>query len=178
MIFLGTDRRKEVDGKDYFGMDIYSFKNSSPRQLVGSAYWIEDSLFRNLIEAILRLLERAGFRIVVAHGHGPSTKAFRSWGKELSQKFGMKLLTVWRKDESDGMGIQTDHAAANETSLLMTLHPELVQMENLSKDQDLWPVGVLGNDPRVHASEELGRKAIESQVERVAGILRRTLEKM
>lgn len=177
-LFLGTDRKEVVNGKDYYGMDIYSFKNSSPRQLDGSAYWIEDSLFRKLIEAILRLLKRAGFRIVVAHGHGPSTSTFRSWSKELSEKIGMKLLTVWREDESDGLGIQTDHAAANETSLLMTLHPELVQMQNLSEDPDLWPVGVLGNDPRIHASAGLGRKAIEIQAERMTDMLRKALEKI
>jgi creatinine amidohydrolase len=177
-LFLGTDRKEVVNGKDYYGMDIFGFKNSSPRQLDGSAYWIEDSLFGNLIESILHLLKRAGFRVVVAHGHGPSTRNFRNWSKELSEKFGMKLFVVWREDESDGMGIQTDHAASNETSLLMALRPELVQIENLREDLDVWPVGVLGKDPRVHASAELGRKAIETHAERMTGILSKALERI
>ena len=66
-------------------------------------------------------------------------------------------------------------AAANETSLLMALRPELVQMENLSEDLDEWPVAVGGKDPRIYASAELGQKAIAMQVERMADILRKAL---
>ncbi len=178
MLFLGPDRKEVVDGKDYYGMDIFGFKNSPPQQLDGSAYWVEDVLFRQLIEAILHLLKRAGFQIVVAHGHGPSTGSFRSWSEELGEKFGLKLFVVWREDESDGLGIQTDHAAANETSLLMALRPELVQMENLPTDLNVWPVAVGGKEPRVHASAEQGQKAIAMQVERMAGILRKALDKI
>ena len=178
MLFLGPDRKEVVDGKDYYGMDIFGFKNSPPQQLDGSAYWVEDVLFSQLIEAILHLLKRAGFQIVVAHGHGPSTGSFRSWSEELGEKFGLKLFVVWREDESDGLGIQTDHAAANETSLLMALRPELVQMENLPTDLNVWPVAVGGKEPRVHASAEQGQKAIAMQVERMAGILRKALDKI
>jgi len=178
MLFLGPDRKEVVDENDYYGMDIYGFRDSSPQQLDGSAYWIEDSLFRQLIESTLHLLKRAGFKIVVAHGHGPSTGSFRNWSNELGEKFGLKLFVVWRQDESDGMGIQTDHAAANETSLLMALRPELVQMENLSEDLNVWPVAVGGKDPRVYASEERGKKAIAMQVERMADILRKALNEI
>jgi len=178
MLFLGPDRKEVVDEKDYYGMDIFGFRDLPPQQLDGSVYWIEDGLFRQLIESALHLLKRAGFKIVVAHGHGPSTGNFRNWREELSEKFELKLFVVWRDDESDGMGIQTDHAAANETSLLMALHPELVQMENLPADLDTWPVAVGGKDPRIHASAELGRKAIAMQVERMADILRKTLEEI
>ena len=178
MLFLGPDRKEVVDEKDYYGMDIYGFKDSPPQQLDGSAYWLEEPLFRELIESILHLLKRAGFKIVVAHGHGPSTGSFRGWSEDLSEKFGLKLFVVWREDESDGMGIQTDHAAANETSLLMALRPELVQMENLPEDLNVWPVAVGGKDPRVHASAERGQKAIAVQVERMADILRKTLNEI
>ena len=178
MLFLGPDRKEIVDGKAYYGMDIFGFRDSPPQQLDGSAYRIEDALYRQLIESILHLVKRAGFKIVVAHGHGPSTGSFRNWREELSEKFGLKLFVVWRDDESDGMGIQTDHAAANETSLLMALHPELVQMENLPTNLDTWPVAVGGKDPRIHASEELGRNAIAMQVERMADILRKALDEI
>ncbi|MBC8228655.1 creatininase family protein [bacterium] len=178
MLFLGPDRKEVVDEKDYYGMDIYGFRDSSPQQLDGSAYWVEESLFRQLIESTLYLLKRAGFKIVVAHGHGPSTGHFKNWSKELGEKLGMKLFVVWRQDESDGLGIQTDHAAANETSLLMALRPELVQMENLPEDLDVWPVAVGGKDPRIYASGEQGKKAIAMQVERMADILRKALNEI
>jgi len=64
MLFLGPDRKEVVDEKDYYGMDIFGFRDLPPQQLDGSVYWIEDGLFRQLIESALHLLKRAGFKIV------------------------------------------------------------------------------------------------------------------
>lgn len=75
---------------------------------------------------------RAGFRIVVAHGHGPSTKAFMARAREWEEKFGLYLRWAWSED--DRIGFQTDHAAANETSIMMYFHPELVDMAALPQD--------------------------------------------
>ena len=177
MLFLGPDRAAEADGKDYYGMDTAKTngQDGKPLQLPGSAYWVSDELFVQLLEAILRQLKRAGFRVVVAHGHGPSTLRFSDHIPEWSARFGLKLFHCWREDNSDGLGIQTDHAAANETSLVMALRPELVQMDNLPKDLSQWPVSIGGQDPRVHASAERGKKALKLNVERMAGILREAL---
>lgn len=57
----------------------------------------------------------------------------------------------------------TDHAAMNETSLLMAMYPELVQMENLPSDATKWPVGVSGKDPRKFADPEVGNQSINEQ---------------
>lgn len=170
-LFVGPDRAETVDGKEFFGMDLHGSPESQPQQLAGSAYWMDEELFVQVLESILRQLRRAGFRIVVAHGHGPSTNTFRSHIEQWGTKFGLRLFMCWREDESDGLGIQTDHAAANETSIMMALHPELVQMENLPDDPDVWPVAVGGKDPRKHASPEVGRKAIDMQAERMAALL-------
>jgi len=177
MLFVGPDRVKEVDGKEFYGMDTAKTngQDGEPLQLPGSAYWVPDDLFLGLLEAILKQLRRAGFRVVVAHGHGPSTGRFRDHIGEWSERFGLKLFYCWRDDESDGLGIQTDHAGANETSLVMALRPELVQMDNLPKDPERWPVSVGGKDPRLHASAERGRRAIEMQAERMAGLIRAAL---
>jgi len=177
MLFVGPDRVKEVDGKEFYGMDTAKTngQDGEPLQLPGSAYWVPDDLFLGLLEAILKQLRRAGFRVVVAHGHGPSTGRFRDHIGEWSERFGLKLLYCWRDDESDGLGIQTDHAGANETSLVMALRPELVQMDNLPKDPDRWPVSVGGKDPRLHASAERGRRAIEMQAERMTDLIRAAL---
>ena len=157
-------------------MDIYGYSEEEPKQLPGSAYWIPEELFHELLGGILRQLARAGFRVVVAHGHGPSTghllKHRDAWEKEL----GLKLFACW-DDAGDekGLGIQTDHAAANETSLMMALHPEWVEMENLDPDPNVWPLAVGGRDPRTEASPEKGREAIRIHVRRMAEILRKAL---
>jgi creatinine amidohydrolase len=94
------------------------------------------------------------------------------------------LFTCWRNSETDwraeedGLGIQTDHAGANETSLMLALHPELVRMERLPEDPEEWPEAVLGEDPRVHASAEVGRQAIRLQGERMARLLREELARL
>ena len=178
MLFLGPDSAESVQGKEFYGMDSHGFPKGKPQQLAGSAYWVSDDLLKQILEAILKQLKRAGFRIVVAHGHGPSTSLFRDHMEEWSQLFDLELFICWREDEADGLGIQTDHAAANETSLVMALRPELVQMDNLSQEPEEWPVAVVGKDPRQYASLELGRKAIDLQMQRMKTILNEALSRM
>jgi len=71
---------------------------------------------------------------------------------------------------------QSDHAAANETSIMMALHPELVHIENLPKDPEKWPLAVGGKDPRVYASPEHGKRIIQFNLERMEKILKKHLK--
>jgi PhoPQ-activated pathogenicity-related protein/creatinine amidohydrolase/Fe(II)-dependent formamide hydrolase-like protein len=180
MLFLGPDRMEVVDGKELYGMDLCRGMAESQRypdqQLAGSAYWVPEETFRAIIEATLKQLSRAGFKIVVGHGHGPSTGFFNKHRAEWKEKFGLQTFTCWGSEyDGQGLGIMVDHAAMNETSLVMALRPELVQMYRLPKVEAGWPVGVGGRDPRVHASAEVGREAIKLQKERMAKILREAL---
>jgi PhoPQ-activated pathogenicity-related protein/creatinine amidohydrolase/Fe(II)-dependent formamide hydrolase-like protein len=181
MLFLGPDRMAEVDGKELYGMDLCrgmsEEKKYPDQQLAGSAYWIPEETFRAIIEGTLKQLSRAGFKIVVGHGHGPSTGFFNKHKKEWKEKFGLETFTCWGSEyDGQGLGIQVDHAAMNETSLVMALRPKLVQMKRLPKVEEGWPVGVGGKDPRVHASAKVGRKAIRLQKERMAKILREAMD--
>jgi len=181
MLFLGPDRMQKVDGKELYGMDICKGMPEDRRypnqQLAGSAYWVPEETFRAIIEATLKQLSRAGFKIVVGHGHGPSTGFFQKHAKEWKEKYGLETFTCWGSEyDRQGLGIMVDHAAMNETSLVMALRPELVQMERLPKIDKGWPVGVGGKDPRVHASARVGRKAIKLQIKRMAKILRDALK--
>lgn len=180
MLFLGPDKRVEHEGKEYFGMDFYGFKDAEPQQLDGSAYWVPDEFFKDLLRAVMKQLKRAGFKVVVGHGHGPSGHAFEAMHDEFLDEFGLETFHCWRprEEEKDGLGIQTDHAAANETSLVMALRPELVQMKNLPENPDEWPVAIGGRDPRIHASAETGKKAIAMQKERMAGLLMEALARL
>jgi creatinine amidohydrolase len=183
MLFLGPDRIQDVDGKELYGMDTLGegmpegqrYKN---QQLAGSAYWVPEETFRTIIEATLKQLKRAGFKIVVAHGHGPSTGFFQKNADQWREKFGLETFVCWGSEyDQQGKGIQVDHAAMNETSLVMALRPELVQMERLPQDPDSWPVGIGGRDPRKFASAEFGHEILKLQTERMANILRQALEK-
>ena len=165
MLFLGPDiNKKNSDHGDsvYVGMDTLSFEEGYMQQLEGSAYHIEWDLFDKMVEAILWNLSRAGFKIVVAHGHGPSTSGFGNNIEKYEKQFGLKLFELWALCGGGSEGIQTDHAAFNETSLLMGLRPDLVDMERISKDQDM--VGIWGADPRTTASPEEGKRIINKNL--------------
>ena len=176
MLFLGPDVHEKVNGSDFYGMELVGFPAGSPEPLEGSAYWVDDALFGAMLEAILARLARAGFKIVVAHGHGPSIKYFEQHVYEWGRRFGLKLLICWDVVNGDAAtGLMTDHAAANETSIMQALHPELVEMEALPVDMSVWPRAIMGPDPRLHASAEAGRKIIDKNVLWMEGVLRKAL---
>ncbi len=176
MLFIGPDQSEQSGEQVFYGMDLVGFPKESPRQLDGSAYWVDEALFQRLLEAILLQLKRAGFKIVVAHGHGPSTDFYHKHSPEWSEQFGLKLFMCWNDGVSPRLGVQTDHAAANETSLMMALHPELVQIRNLSEDLGRWPVAIMGEDPRLHASPEVGKEIIRLNVKLMEGLLLEALK--
>jgi len=179
-LFLGPDRMQEVDGAEYYGMDLYSKVPDSPRQLKGSAYWVSDRLFSKMVEAVLKQLRRAGFKIVVAHGHGPSTRHFVKNSGKLGEKHDLVIMTVWRSGEEkeSSTEFQNDHAAANETSIMMALHPSQVHMEYLPKDEKVWPLAIIGEDPRKYASPTHGQRIIDIHLDRMESILREHLNKL
>jgi len=189
MLFVAPDTMLAAGNIDYYGSDFITAGQPGKyyyptQQLDGSAYYIDDRTFRSIMESTLKQLKRAGFRIVVAHGHGPSTAFFIRQQEQWEKEFGLILYNCWcwnirgsyDKDcdelSNQGYGIMVDHAAANETSLMLALRPDLVHMEYLPEDTTLWPLAVVGKDPRIFASEQFGQKTIEMDLERMAGILK------
>lgn len=179
-LFLGPDRAQEIDGFEYYGMDLSQHVPNPPLQLAGSAYWVPTKLFSEIIEALLKQLRRVGFRIVVAHGHGPSTNYLIENREELSERFDLALFTLWRPDDEreQDMEFQYDHAAMNETSIVMALYPNLVHMENLPKDLKKWPLAVGGKDPRIYASAKHGEKIIRFHLDRMERMLTDQLSRL
>ncbi|MCL1793692.1 MAG: creatininase family protein [Oscillospiraceae bacterium] len=186
MLFVGPDRRIETESGELYGMDPWTgekggAKIREPGQLAGSAYWLPDESFFELINCIFKQLQRAGFKAVVAHGHGPSTGFVAKHAQQWLDKYGLTVKNCWGSElDGEGMGIQVDHAAANETSLVWALRPELVQMHRLSGDLDdprQFPVAVGGKDPRIHASEAKGKEIIELNLERMEKILKDVLKR-
>ncbi len=181
MLFIGPDGYDTIiNGREYYGMDCASkFSeqgNYEIQQLTGSAYWVPDSTFDLMMNGIMKQLSRAGFKIVVAHGHGPSTNYIGSHSAEFKEKYNLTVMNCWGND-SDDLCLMCDHAAANETSIMMYLHPELVNMEKLPADTAVWPKGMLGRDPRIHASREYGQKIVEFEVQKMKTIIKNELKK-
>lgn len=188
MLFLGPDTLLLKDGKELYGCDhVLSNPGSKEyfpaQQLDGSCYWVPSEVFKYILENSIKQLARAGFKIIVAHGHGPSTLQINKYWREWEEKYQVRIYTCWawnvrgeydkESDEraKDGLGIMIDHAARNETSLMMYFYPDLVHLENLPADTSVWPKGISGYDPRLYASAELGQQAIEFHLERMKKIL-------
>ena len=176
MLFMGPDRKKTVDEGDLYGMDIFvgdtaSAKAYESQQLDGSSYWIAEEDFRTLMEAILKQVSRSGFKVLVAHGHGPSTRFLIEHMADWEARYRLKILHCWGHRDKEGMGIMVDHAAMNETSLVMAMLPDLVRMEYLPQDTSQWPVGVGGRDPRVWASPDKGHEILAMQQERMLKLI-------
>lgn len=180
MLFMGPDRKEIVNGEELYGMDLYKGEEDSEKayatqKLDGSSYWIEKEDFRILMEAILKQVSRSGFKVLVAHGHGPSTGFLIDNIEKWEVKYGLKILHCWGHRDKEGMGIMVDHAAMNETSLVMALRPELVKMEYLPADTSEWPAGVGGKDPRLWASPEKGKEILVIQKERMVNLITEAL---
>lgn len=171
-LFLGPDRtRLEPDGTYLQGMD-YSDKTMPPHQLAGSCYWVGRGLFLQLCEAALAQAKRAGFQVIVADGHGPSRRAFGEQAGGWEQQFGLRLISPhWNMDK--GWRSQIDHAARNETSLMMAIYPQLVDLSQLSADRAEWPQGVAGEDPR-DATAAHGEACLEHCLALLEAALART----
>ena len=162
-IYVGPDRSQlQLNGSQLQGMDTADV-TTPHRQLDGSCYWVSEGLFMSLIDNIIEQLKRAGFKVVFADGHGPSRNSWVNHLIEREIRFGIKLLGV-TKDFRQSWQSQMDHAAENETSLVMALRPDLVDLSQLPEDKSVWPQGVGGSDPR-QANAIAGQSYLKSSIE-------------
>ena len=138
-IHLGPDRaRQQADGSSPLqGMD-YADVTTPHRQLDGSCYWVSRGLFLALIDHILSQLKRAGFQVVFADGHGPSRSSWCAEIDERQERFGLQLLGV-TPDVRPEWKSQMDHAARNETSMVMAVREDLPDLSQLDADRSVWP---------------------------------------
>jgi len=181
-VFLGPDIAKVIDGQFYVGMDMLdkNFQETQPTQFDGSAYYIEDGLFNLMIERIIENISRQGIRILVTVGHGPSTRTLGNMAQTMWEKHQVKIITLHKTYPGEDPQInnrypfQADHAAKNETSILMYYNPETVHLEYLD---DEYPKGVGGIDPR-KSSREFAAEIISHQLDRMEILLKRMLAEL
>ena len=61
---------------------------------------------------------------------------------------------------------------------MMYLYPDLVKMDNLPSDPAVWPLGMLGKDPRTHASSKLGKDIIDFELKKMKNVIQGELERL
>ncbi len=119
-------------------------------------------LWEELVVHTLFQSESLGFDLIVVYPghypmHGPMDRAVDAFSSG-----GGRARVFVLKDHLVARG---DHAAAFETSLLLALAPDLVDLAELSAT-DAMHLGVVGDDPLRHASAEYGL-SIVAKFERI-----------
>jgi creatinine amidohydrolase len=113
-------------------------------------------------------LKRTGYRVIIGvSGHNvPGQIDMINQALEPVTADGRVAgIGLWEITLSRGPESASDHAAKWETSNMMFLYPDLVDMSTLgegSLNLDMKPPsGIGGQDPRKHASAEVGRRNVE-----------------
>lgn len=127
----------------------------------------ERAFYVELLLHILRELESLGFAVVMlCCGHYPLIDHAREAARRFSEESDVRVFPFIGFDLVEDLGYRGDHAGRWETSLLMALEPDLVDLSRLGEDRSVRPVGVFGDDPR-DASAEFGREAVDAIVGRL-----------
>lgn len=112
-LFAGPDEKAVSGGEQYYGMDFeFLTEHEKPRQLPGSAYWTDDPVFLRYTDGMMKQLSRAGLKVLVGHGHGPSTDFFHRQAPVWKETHGIEVLTLQGILEDKELGFMTDHAGA------------------------------------------------------------------
>jgi len=124
------------------------------------------SLVEELYEKIFLGLVDVGFQVIIGvtgHDVEPQKAAIQKAVETIKKTGKATGFAMMEGDLYDLTDDKMDHAAHWETSLLMYLRPELVNLEQI-KNEDLETeegrkeAGIWGRDPRKYASRELGEK--------------------
>ncbi|MDE2869139.1 MAG: creatininase family protein [Chloroflexota bacterium] len=133
-------------------------------------------LIQSNAQTVLDYLARNGVRVVIwlgGHGGSEDYLAYRRAALDAMRQSDILVLAAVDSQLLGDFEKPMDHAAAIETSIMMYLHPETVDLDALDPAPDKWPEGVGGDDPRTHASRERGEHYAETLIDRIADAARR-----
>ena len=147
---------------------------------------ISPDLSERLFTEIFKGLVQTGFRVIIGvtgHDVRPQVdslqKAVEAISAYLISPLGRTVGYAMMEGSlnTDDPDVGMDHAAKWETSILMALRPELVDLSRI-EDVDQKEIesgtgmningcGISGKDPRIHASKEIGERAIEKIADKI-----------
>jgi creatinine amidohydrolase len=194
-LYWATDSREDLEEGGYLTGGV---ERGERYHVPGNMYWIPGETFHNLLLDIYEAMRRRGFQaILVVSGHWPEAtlSVIRASGDEfLAQHGEMRWLLVTDQEVAADQGYLHEHAAGGETSLLMAIRPDLVDLrKTLETDGELSEyyatepahlerrrntahkyIGVFtatedgSNDPELTANVARGEMLLEAIAERIA----------
>jgi creatinine amidohydrolase len=194
-LYWATDWREDLGDGSYLTGGV---ERGERYHVLGNMYWLRPQTFHDLLLDIYEAMRRRGFRaIVVLSGHWPQAtlSAIRASGEEFAARHPeVTWLCVTDQELAPDLDYPHEHAAGGETSLLMAIRPDLVDLgKTLETDGELRPyytgqpahlarrretphkyIGVhtdaadASNDPELTASPERGQWLLEAIASRLA----------
>jgi len=149
-----------------------------------SSFMVDKEPMVRIVTNLLHGFERDGYRkVILVSGHYPNQGDFVEGGIEAYKSAGGKMDAL-AVAEVHAPGVLGDHAAKHETSYMLYLHPETVDMQRLTAEpqDDIGPpderinymgdeykghpcYGLVGIDPRTHATADVGKEFTERFVD-------------
>ena len=138
-----------------------------------------------MLAELFTRLRKTGFRVIIGvSGHNVQgmPAMINAALEPLLQDGELAGVGSWEMSFTDSDEAGTDHAAKWETSNIMFMYPDRVDMSTLGDEEfplDMsHPMGIGGLDPRVHASAEVGRRNIELCADSLGAKARELLESL
>lgn len=141
------------------------------QMLNNGVFAVQPELLEGIVTQQLTALDRMGFKgAIVITGHYPEeqVKLAQDTARSFTGVRGLKAVGLTDQHLARSVGHTGDHAGKWETSILMHLHPELVDITRLKPGGP--HEGVYGGDPVTTASPELGRQVVTAMVEELVAI--------
>jgi len=136
--------------------EAYQKDTERSREYGGWDLW-EKLMARTMFE-----IETLGFKaIILIPGHHPSTEPLKNAIERYKREGGESKVICLTELNYPADGLVGDHAAAFETSMMLALRPDLIDLSELGGDLTKPNIGVIGHDPRTRASKETGEKVLE-----------------
>lgn len=195
--YWATDTREELEP----GAGTYltgGVEHGERYHVPGNMFWLRPETYANLLLDVYEAMRRRGFRvIVVVSGHWSrgTLPTIRASGERFAAEHPeVRWLFLTDQEVVPDLHYPNEHAAGGETSLLMAIRPDLVDLSRtLETARSLRPwyegqpehvrrraetghkyIGVLTvspegkNDPELTASEERGKVLFATIAERIA----------
>ncbi|MBD3253864.1 MAG: hypothetical protein GF383_02170 [Candidatus Lokiarchaeota archaeon] len=131
---------------------------------------------KKLTKKLVKQLYEMGFRVIVLlTGHYPrgQIRQVRKACEKISKKYdNCFALGIPEQALATDMGYYGDHAAEWETSMMLAINQEYVDLtklpEGLNFPERCIRHGVMGKDPNIHSSQEKGKQALGHIIKKLA----------
>ncbi|NJD61019.1 MAG: hypothetical protein C3F13_01230 [Anaerolineales bacterium] len=128
--YWSCDTREDLEDGTYL---IGGIEDGERYHVPGSMFWIRPETFHNLLLDIYEAIRRRGFKvIVVVSGHWSKESnlpLIQASGEDFLARYpSMKWILLTDQELVPDLNYPEEHAAGGETSLLMAIRPDLVDL--------------------------------------------------